>query len=110
MDCNEYQKEALKLAKESTRKDRLLEGVMGLTGEAGECVDIVKKHLFQGHDLDREHLALELGDVAWYLSEMAHSIGYNFNDILQMNLEKINKRYPNGFSEKASINRHPNDI
>ena len=73
MTPNKYQKEALRTespipwmrANDSTF--RLLQGLMGLNGEAGEAIDVLKKHLFQGHDLDREHLAKELGDVAWYL-------------------------------------------
>ena len=66
MTPNEYQKEALRTASGMSQEyPRILNGLMGLNGEAGECIDILKKHLFQGHDLDREHMAKELGDVAW---------------------------------------------
>ena len=86
-------------------KDVLINGVMGLCGESGEAIDIVKKHLAQGHELDRENLAKELGDIAWYLAETAYAIGYSLEDILQMNIEKLLIRYPEGFSAEKSINR-----
>ena len=78
---------------------------MGLCGEAGEAIDLVKKHLAQGHVLDKERLAKELGDIAWYLAETAHVLGYSLEEILQMNIDKLQKRYPNGFSVEQSINR-----
>ena len=84
----------------------LINGVMGLCGESGEAIDIVKKHLAQGHALDTQRLAKELGDVAWYLAETATAIGYELQDILLMNLEKLQKRYPEGFTVEDSINRH----
>ena len=72
MTINEYQKLALRTANPAmSRQEMLINGVMGLCGESGEVIDIVKKHLAQGHELDREHLAQELGDVAWYLAETA---------------------------------------
>jgi len=65
----------------------------------------VKKHLAQGHPLDKEKLAKELGDIAWYLAETAHSIGYSLEDILQMNIDKLKARYPEGFDSERSILR-----
>ena len=78
MTINEYQKEALRTAPTNWRDpiEPLENGLMGLNGEAGEAIDILKKHLFQGHPLDREHLATELGDVAWYLAVSADALGY----------------------------------
>ena len=105
MDINDYQKDALRTASKKDPKLKIIEGVMGLNGEAGECVDIVKKHLFQGHALDEEHLAEELGDVAWYITLTAQSIGYTLEEVLLMNMDKRAKRYPNGFKKKNSINR-----
>ena len=84
---------------------QLLNGVMGLNGESGECIDILKKALFQGHGLDAEHLAEELGDVAWYLAVSAQALGYTLEDIMQMNVDKLRKRYPAGFSADRSVNR-----
>ena len=75
MTVNEYQKLAMTtLNPELDKKDVLINGVMGLCGESGEAIDIVKKWLAQGHDLDRAKLAKELGDIAWYLAETATAL------------------------------------
>ena len=104
-----YQEEAMRTA--SGMYGNLLQnGVMGLCGESGECVDLVKKYLFQGHELDKEHLAKELGDVAWYLAVTAEAIGYDLNTILQMNVKKLRDRYPNGFDEERSKHRKEGDV
>ena len=106
MTINEYQQLAMKtLNPELDKKDVLINGVMGLCGESGEAIDIVKKHLAQGHELDTEKLAYELGDIAWYLAETASVIGYSLEDILTMNIEKLKNRYPEGFDTEKSINR-----
>ncbi len=110
MTINEYQKLAMvTLNPELDKKDVLINGVMGLCGESGEAIDIVKKHLAQGHELDKEKLAKELGDVAWYLAETATAIGYDLDDIFQMNIDKLKKRYPEGFSVEKSVNRNTDD-
>lgn len=110
MNINEYQKLAMTtLNPQLDKKDILINGVMGLCGESGEAIDIVKKHLAQGHELDTEHLAKELGDIAWYLAETATAIGYDLEDIFQMNIEKLKKRYPQGFNVDASVNRRSDD-
>ena len=110
MKINEYQKLAMTtLNPKLDNKEILINGVMGLCGESGEAIDIVKKHLAQGHELDKEYLAKELGDIAWYLAETATAIGYDLEDILQMNIDKLKKRYPNGFTTSDSINRDIKD-
>lgn len=110
MTINEYQEFAMRtLNPELDKKDVLINGVMGLCGESGEAIDLVKKHLAQGHELDTEHLAKELGDIAWYLAETAAAIGYSLEDILEMNIEKLKKRYPQGFSKDKSLNREASD-
>lgn len=106
MTINEYQKNALRTAGTENDVDLLVNGVMGLAGESGECVDIVKKALFQGHALDKKHLAEELGDVAWYLAVCAHAIDYDLESVLQMNVDKLRKRYPTGFDSNRSVNRN----
>ena len=108
---NEYQKQALTTQNPDVLKDlKIVEGVMGLAGEAGECVDIIKKKVFQGHELDKEHLAKELGDVAWYLAESADAIGYDLETIFLKNLNKLKKRYPEGFEVSKSTDRAEDDI
>lgn len=120
MTINEYQKAALRTEQGSPsiwsniysekNYSRLINGLMGLNGEAGECIDILKKTMFQGHSFDRERIAKELGNVAWYLAVSADALGYGLEDILQMNVEKLRKRYPEGFSSEQSIHRKPGDL
>lgn len=111
MTINEYQKNALRTANKSLSAFQQLEnGIMGLNGEAGECIDILKKHLFQGHELDKEHIAKELGDIAWYLALSAEAIGYDLETIMQMNVNKLRVRYPDGFDSEHSLHRAKNDI
>lgn len=106
MQINEYQKLAMNsLNKDLTKKEVLVNSVMGLNGEAGEVIDLVKKHLFHGHELNKEELIKELGDVAWYLAEAAYALDIDLETILELNIEKLKKRYPEGFSTEKSINR-----
>ena len=106
MEINEYQRLAMTtLNKELNKKEVLINAVMGLCGESGEAVDLVKKHLFQGHELDKEHLAKELGDVAWYLAEAAYALDMDLNTILENNILKLKKRFPEGFKSFPPVNK-----
>lgn len=110
MDANEYQRLAMTTLNPALdRKDVLINSVMGLCGEAGEAIDIVKKWLAQGHELDKAHLAKELGDIAWYLAEAATALELPLSDILQGNIDKLKRRYPDGFSVRASAERAQED-
>lgn len=110
MKVNEYQALAMTtLNPDLSKRDILINSVMGLCGESGEAIDIVKKWMAHGHDLDKDHLAKELGDIAWYLAEAATALDMDLEDILQANIEKLKKRYPEGFSSSASVNREKND-
>lgn len=101
-----YQIEATRTAdpKLSAEK-KILEGLVGMNSEAGEALDIWKKYEFHKHDLDVKAIALELGDVLWYLTEAAVALGYSLEDIMKMNIEKLSKRYPEGFDPERSKNR-----
>lgn len=106
MTINEYQKLAMTTLNPALdKKDVLINGVMGLCGESGEVIDIVKKHLAQGHELDKEKIIKELGDVAWYMAEIATVLDVELEDVLVQNIEKLKKRYPEGFSTEKSVNR-----
>ena len=106
MTVNEYQHLAMTtLNPELSKKDVLINGVMGLCGESGEAIDLVKKWIAQGHELDREKLAKELGDIAWYLAETATALNLSLEDIFKANIEKLRRRYPDGFDSKRSVNR-----
>ena len=112
MTGNEYQIAALRTINlDLTPYQQLQEGLMGICGEAGECIDILKKYMFQGHsELDITHLASELSDVAWYLAVSAAALGYNLEEIFEINIEKLRKRYPEGFDAERSIVRAEGDI
>ncbi len=111
MTANEYQALAMTtLNPELSRKDVLINSVMGLCGESGEAIDIVKKWLAQGHALDKAHLIQELGDIAWYLAEAATALNVSLEDVLQGNLDKLKKRYPNGFEAEKSTLRLQGDL
>jgi NTP pyrophosphatase (non-canonical NTP hydrolase) len=105
MTINDYQELAMRTAA-NTGEDRLvLNGVMGLCGEAGECIDVVKKHIFQGHELDKEKLIDEASDCLWYLAILAAGLGVPLDDVASHNVEKLKRRYPDGFDVEKSVNR-----
>ena len=111
LTANDYQRMAMRTAEEIDFSKNgvnglLLEGVLGLNGEAGECIDVVKKTLCQGHELDREHMIEELGDVAWYLAICCEGLGVCLEEVMEKNIEKLKARYPEGFDKARSINRN----
>ena len=106
LTANEYQRLAMTTLNPGlSKRDVLINGFMGLCGESGETIDIVKKHLHQGHPLDREKLIRELGDIAWYLAETAYALDVSLEKVLQGNIDKLKARYPEGFSSEKSVNR-----
>ena len=106
---NDYQEFAYSLASEKCQEEPVLNGVLGLSGESGECADIVKKYLFQGHELNKEKLMDELGDVMWYIAITAKGLGYSLEEVVSHNYEKLTSRYPTGkFRKEDSINRKEN--
>ena len=106
MTGNEYQRFAMTtLNPDLTKKDVLINGVMGLCGESGEAIDIVKKHLHQGHELDKEKLLKELGDIAWYLAETAYALDIPLDEVFEGNIAKLKARYPQVFDTEKSVHR-----
>ena len=106
MNASEYQRLALRTLNPELDKDEmLLNSVMGLCGESGEAIDLVKKHRMHGHPFDRDKFAKELGDIAWYLAEAAAAIDMELDEVLQLNIDKLQKRYPQGFETERSIHR-----
>ena len=92
---------------------RLLTAVIGMQSETGEFAEIVKKCVFQGKELDNStkfHLKRELGDIIWYWSQGVMSLGYTPSEIIEENINKLEKRYPNGFEAFRSENRAEGDI
>lgn len=94
------------------QKDLILNASLGLSGEVGEVNDIIKKYMYHGHKLDdntKEKIILELGDVCWYVALMAWAIDKTkFEDVLNRNIAKLDKRYHGEFSTEKSINRKEN--
>ena len=110
LTANDYQRMAMRTAGTYENDYKMLcNAVYGLNGEAGEVIDILKKHEFQGHDLDKDKLIDEAGDVAWYLALLATALGVSLQDILMHNVEKLKARYPDGFSKDRSVNREGNN-
>lgn len=111
MTINEYQKLAMRtLNQKLDKKNVLINGVMGLCGESGESIDVVKKWLAQGHELDKDHLIKELGDIAWYLAETATALDISLEEVFQKNIDKLKKRYPEGFDTNQSKHRNQDDL
>jgi len=86
-------------------KGRAAIACMGLAGESGELIDHLKKWVGHGHELDRAYLTMELGDILWYISEIATVTGIDLGEVAQINERKLRMRYPKGFSIERSINR-----
>lgn len=108
LTANQYQLEIMRTLngiKYHDDNDKLNYSVLGLNGETGEVTEIVKKYLYHGHTFDKEHYIEELGDVLAYIVLGANSIGITLEEVMQKNIEKIKKRYPDGFSFEKSINR-----
>lgn len=89
---------------------RVLHAATGMAGEAGEVIDSVKKTVYYGKPLNKEHLLEETGDILWYMAIMLHQLGSSFEEVMQKNVDKLNKRYPQGFSEQDAIQRKDKEI
>lgn len=105
MTLNEYQKLAGRTNGNLSDWDMVRNGCYGLNGEAGECIDILKKVEFMGHPFDVAKLIDEAGDVLWYLAHLATGLGVGLEDIAQFNIQKLRERYPEGFDSQRSIHR-----
>jgi NTP pyrophosphatase (non-canonical NTP hydrolase) len=93
---------------------RLLTAALGMSAEAGEFTEVVKKIILQGKPYNEEnvfHMKRELGDICWYLAQACMALDTNFNEVMEMNFEKLSARYPEGtFSVYKSENRKEGDL
>ena len=106
MTLNEYQELALRTSRNDIDSvAHLTNGCLGLAGEAGECADLLKKALFQDGREIKEKMIDELGDVLWYVAEAAAAMGVWLDDIAKHNIEKLQRRYPDGFDPEKSLHR-----
>jgi NTP pyrophosphatase (non-canonical NTP hydrolase) len=99
---DEFQTECERTARAGVPAERLANFALGLAGETGEVCEPLKKHLFHGRDLDRDALAKELGDVLFYVSALASTLGLSLDDVAAANIAKLRARYPDGFSVEAA--------
>ena len=107
---DEYQKEARRTQPSwQSDIDKLYHSVFGLTSEAGEVSGILQK-VYQGHAIDKKHLARELGDCLWMISEACDSINVPMHVVAEMNIDKLRARYPDGFDPEHSLHRAADDI
>lgn len=88
-----------------TERDLILMSTMGLAGETGEVIDLLKKHVWQKHTLDRAKLTEEIGDIFWYLAVLMESCDVSLAEALAVNHAKLMRRYPDGFETERSLNR-----
>ena len=88
----------------------ILNACLGLSGEVGEFNDMIKKWIFHEKELDVDHLEKECGDILWYIALMCNSFGWNMDEIMQMNIDKLQARYPNGFDINRANNRKNGDV
>lgn len=105
MNMNDYQRLAQRTANTNTPSEKIENGILGLCGETGEIADILKKYLYQGHELDRAHMIEELGDVLWYCAELAAGLEVDLAEVAERNIDKLRRRYPDGFEAERSKNR-----
>ena len=106
MTGNEYQKLAQRTMQlDMSTEEMIVNALLGLSGEVGEINDYIKKHKYQGHQLIVDKLLEEVGDVMWYIALLCTALYSNMDDVMTGNIEKLKKRYPNGFDSDRSINR-----
>ena len=103
MTFDEYQRAAARTMNPGiSEKDRLVDAAAGLAEEAGEVLGLVRKHVYMSHVLDRERITKELGDALWCLAAVATALGLTLDEVASTNVEKLGRRYPDGYSDEAS--------
>lgn len=122
MEARKYQEAAMR-TNDGKNKLRLLEALdcpfmdvagalnasLGLSGEVGELNDMIKKAIFHGHVVSSKNIKKEIGDICWYIALMCDSFGYDLKEVMEMNIDKLKERYPEGFSEYLSQHRKEGD-
>lgn len=110
MRGNEYQKLASRtIAEDMSCKDMGDHALHGMSGEVGEIHSIYQK-VYQGHKMDPWHIKKEVGDLLWFVAEFCTAWGWRLEDVMEENIDKLRKRYPDGFEVERSLNRKEGDI
>lgn len=89
----------------TTQQAQLLHGVVGLFTEGGELTDLVKRHVYYKQELDVEGFKEELGDLCWYMALLLDAVDLSFSQVMQANIDKLKRRYPNGFTTQHARER-----
>ena len=95
--------------KDLTRKEQMTHALHGMVGEVGEIHSLYQK-VFQGHTFDEDHAKKEVGDLLWFIAEYCTAMGWELDDVMQMNIDKLKARFPDGFEAEKSLNRKEGDI
>lgn len=103
MNFSEFQEAALRTSQSDPHRERMMVQALGLAGEAGEVGQLVKKWAWHGKPLDVEKMKDELSDVLWYVADLASALHLNLDEVASHNVEKLRKRYPNGFTPDGGI-------
>lgn len=100
MNLKDYQEfAALGILPATLEREPIIGFALGLAGETGEVVDDIKKKYFHGRNIDVQHTLEELGDVMWYVANVANQMGASLEEILDANAEKLRKRYPDMYGQ-----------
>jgi NTP pyrophosphatase (non-canonical NTP hydrolase) len=105
MEIADYTREVYRTCSITDKKELLTLTALGIAGESGEVVDTIKKVLYHSHELDINELCKEAGDLLWYLVLLCDTVGLTLDDVMQANVAKLRKRYPEGFDKQRSQNR-----
>jgi NTP pyrophosphatase (non-canonical NTP hydrolase) len=103
MNLTEYQRAAKRTSLAEPHRERLMVQALGLCGEAGEVADLIKKWAWHDKELSRDAMADELGDVLWYVADLASAMNLSLDFIAEQNVAKLLKRFPDGFVTGGGI-------
>lgn len=110
MNFKEYQEATSRTANQNlTHNEKLQNWALGIAGEAGETIELVKKHIYHNKSLDKDTMAKEIGDILWYISEMCSANGLLLEDVAIANIMKLKARYPDKFVLGGGIRSNNND-
>lgn len=105
INFEQYQDQAMRTAKTGNKDFDLMHAAYGVSGEAGEFVDVIKKSQVYGRALDHKHAAEELGDILWFVALGCQALGVSMNDVAEKNIEKLRVRYPEKYSDALANER-----
>ena len=105
MDINTYLKESERTLIDKGHDMNLLHAAMGIGTEAGEMLDAFKRKIFYGKELDTVNVKEELGDLMWYMAILMRELDLDFEEVLQLNIDKLKARFPDKFTEHDALNR-----